>query len=288
MEERILGFPFEQIGDMLRKLSLGSGVGNVIAIAVYVLLSLSPLIIRLLFVKKKRIRIEDVLLVVLSGLLFGTLYLMINPMMLEEIFGEVGMIMNGSIFGACIYSVLVGYFLIGMLRRLVKAEIGDFKRCAAPVMWLMNVMYVYVIVGQIFVQYLDTLKQLRSMDMDSVVNVGVISVTYIAETLPYVFSIFVVCALLKLFGELGLDKYSEGTVNAAGRLSGISSVTLGITIVSSVLVNILQFVAASGLNSVKTSVSIPVEQIIFLTVALLMARYIGENKKLKEDNDMFI
>ena len=85
-----------------------------------------------------------------------------------------------------------------------------------------------------------------------------------------------------------MDKHSEGTVNAAGRLSRISLVTLGITIISSIIVNILKLLVASGINHVKTTVSIPVEQIIFLMVALLIARYIGENKKLKEDNDMFI
>jgi len=288
MENIILGFPFEQIGGILRNLSLSGSVGNVIAIIIYILLSLSPVIIRLLFIKKKRLHAEDVLLMVLSGLLFGTFYLMINPMMLREIFGEIGTVMNGSIFGACIYSVLVGYFLLGMLRRLVKAEAGEFKKCVTPVMWLMNIMYVYVIAGQIFVQYLDTIKQLKSMNMDSIMNVCVISVTYIAEALPYVFSIFVVCALLRLFGELGVDKHSEGAVNAAGRLSRISLVTLGITIISSIIVNILKLLAAAGINHVKTTVSIPVEQIIFLMVALLIARYICENKKLKEDNDMFI
>lgn len=288
MTEWILGFPFEQLGLVLRKLSLSGSAGNVLAIIIYVLLSLSPIIVRAFFIKKKQLCVEDTLLVVLGGLLFGTLYLMINPTMMQVVFGDIGTAMNGSVFGACIYSVLVGYFLLCMLRRLVKAGAGEFKKYAAPVMWFMNIMYVYIIVGEIFGEYINSLKQLKSMEMDSALNIGVMSVRYVVDALPYVFSIFVVFALLKLLGVLRIDGHSDNTIKAAGRLSRVSSVTLVITIISSVFVNIFQLVAASGLNTVKTTVSIPVEQIIFLMAVLLIARYIGENKKLKEDNDMFI
>lgn len=288
MQKWILGFPFEWLGNMLRSLSLGTEVGNVIAIVIYVFISLSPVIIRLVFIKKKHLQAEDMLLPVLSVLLFGTIYLMINPTMIPVIFGDVGTLMNASIFGACIYSVIVGYFLICMIRKLVKLQLQEFKKCLAPLMWFMNIMYVCIILGEILPQYVEALGLLKAIDRFSVFNVSVISLIYLMEIVPYVLNVFVLFALFGLFRELGADEHSDGALNAAGRLSRISFFTLIITILGSVTVNIVWLMAAPGINSVKTTVIIPVEQIVFLVVTLLMSMYIGKNKKLKEDNDSFI
>ena len=75
----LAAFPFAQIGLGLRWLSLSGAVGNGLAIGLYVLLSLIPLIALGVIWRRGKLRQADALLAVLSALLFWVLYLMVNP-----------------------------------------------------------------------------------------------------------------------------------------------------------------------------------------------------------------
>ena len=75
----IVAFPFEQLGEGLRALSLSGGAGNAAAILFYVLLSLIPAGIWLILKKKQKTMPIDFTLFLLSVLLFVVLYYMINP-----------------------------------------------------------------------------------------------------------------------------------------------------------------------------------------------------------------
>ena len=69
----IVAFPFEQLGEGLRALSLSGGAGNAAAILFYVLLSLIPAGIWLILKKKQKAMPIDFTLFLLSVLLFVVL-----------------------------------------------------------------------------------------------------------------------------------------------------------------------------------------------------------------------
>ena len=75
----LIAFPFEQIGAGLRVLSLSGAVGNVVAIILYMLLGLIPAGIWGFLHWRKKSEPLDIMLLVISALLFVTLYYMINP-----------------------------------------------------------------------------------------------------------------------------------------------------------------------------------------------------------------
>lgn len=107
----IVAFPFEQLGEGLRALSLSGGAGNAAAILFYVLLSLIPAGIWLILKKKQKAMPIDFTLFLLSVLLFVVLYYMINP-------GLMGFAVPGTgkwSLGSTFYSVLLGYLLIRAL-----------------------------------------------------------------------------------------------------------------------------------------------------------------------------
>ena len=54
------------------------------------------------------------------------------------------------------------------------------------------------------------------------------------------------------------------------------------------LLNIAQLLCADLLYQIHITVNIPIFAILFLLVIHVMARYIEENQKLKQDNDLFI
>ena len=107
----LIAFPFEQIGAGLRAMSLSGTVGNVIAIILYILLGLIPAGIWGFLHWRKKSEPLDFMLLVISVLLFVTLYYMVNPGFLSSGVPGTGKWSLGSTF----YSILLGYLLIRAL-----------------------------------------------------------------------------------------------------------------------------------------------------------------------------
>ena len=56
----------------------------------------------------------------------------------------------------------------------------------------------------------------------------------------------------------------------------------------SVAVNLIQLLCLPSLRTVSASVELPLTSMGVALAALLLAQYVRENKRLKDDNDMFI
>ena len=125
----LIAFPFEQIGAGLRVLSLSGAVGNVVAIILYMLLGLIPAGIWGFLHWRKKSESLDFMLLVISALLFVTLYYMINPGLLSTGVPGPG---NGpwevpSIPSFWVTCLSVFCFIIRMQeRRSCKRDFGSF------------------------------------------------------------------------------------------------------------------------------------------------------------------
>ena len=109
----LAAFPLEQIAVGLRYLSLSGAAGNVIAIVLYVLISLIPLV----FLLRKKRQPEDCFLVLLSLHLFFALYCMINPgLIVKKMTLSLGTEFEKALLGLMFYSFLLGYLVIRMVR----------------------------------------------------------------------------------------------------------------------------------------------------------------------------
>lgn len=124
----LIAFPFEQIGAGLRVLSLSGAVGNVVAIILYMLLGLIPAGIWGFLHWRKKSEPLDIMLLVISALLFVTLYYMINPGLLSTGVPGTGKWSLGSTF----YSVLLGYLLIRILLHYKMQERRNCKGALVP------------------------------------------------------------------------------------------------------------------------------------------------------------
>lgn len=106
--------------------------------------------------------------------------------------------------------------------------------------------------------------------------------------MPYIFDVLVVFSALRLLGEIRANRYSDGSVEAAGKLSRLCGNALAATVLANITFNILQLLFARKLMVINNSVQIPYLSIVFMLAALLLARFIAEDKKLKDENNMFI
>ena len=93
---KYLAFPWGPLGNMLRRLSLSGGAGNVTAWVLFLAAGALPVVCwGVLFLKKRAVK-ADWLLFLLSAAMFAGLWLLVNPSYLEQkLFppgiGEMGM-----------------------------------------------------------------------------------------------------------------------------------------------------------------------------------------------------
>jgi hypothetical protein len=289
----VMAFPFEQIGILLRTLSLHGGIDNIAAIVIYAAVSLLPVVALLILMKRRKLQWEDGLLVLMSAALFAVLYLMINPGFINQFFGKAaGLAVSKAILGGTVYSVFCGYLVLRVLRLCFDSGTEKLQKYMAIMLGVLNALFVYVIFGACFNDLLNSITTLRSGNIG---NEHLLDASYVflvlqftVDALPYVFNVLVVFAALQLLSEMRSNRYSNSSVEAAGKLSRLCGLALSVTVLSNIAFNLLQIPFAKMLMVINSSVQIPILSIAFLLAVLLLARFISENKQLKDDNDMFI
>lgn len=288
-----MAFPFEQLGILLRTLSLPGGIGNITAIVIYTAVSLIPVAGFLIFAKKRKLYLEDGLLILMSAALFVVLYHMINPGVINPLFGKAaGFAVNKAILGGTVYSVLCGYLVLRVLRLSFGSGVEKLQKYMTVLLWLLNALFVYVIFGICFSGYLNSITALRTGNTG---NEHLLSASYVflvlqfaVDALPYVLNVLVVFSVLRLLGEMRSNRYSNESVEAARKLSRLCGLALAVIVLTNIAFNLLQLLFARMLMVINSSVQIPILSIVFVLAVLLLAQFIAENKQLKDDNDMFI
>lgn len=287
----VMAFPFEQIGLGLRFLSLLGGIGNAVSVLLYLMLSLIPAGVLLLVGIKRRCDPEDKLLAILSGVLFFVLYLMINPGLISSYTRIAGGQHVGKAFlGGIVYSILFGYIALRILRQFYKADLGRLQQYIMVLLYGLNALFIFIVFGAQFGSLLDAIHTLQTGNVGHDHALGmsyvVLTLQYLVHTLPYLLNIFVVFAALDLMEAI--NRAHSAAVTAATELSRLCGKVLAVTVVSNIGLNLLQLLLIRRLLAVHGSVQIPILSITFVLAVLLLAQYILENKRLKDDNDMII
>lgn len=293
----VAAVPFEQIGYGLRILSLSGPVGNAAAVILYILLSLIPFFIYCLLRIKGRDNRVDLLLAGLSILLFFVLYYMVNPGLLQMSVPESAKWMPGAVFD----SALFGYLILRALRVYISADVRRLQQGLLRLLWVLNMIFVYAVCGKCFGELLSSVQALRSMGQGMEMGMGLpganlslmmsyffLVLQFLVNALPYLLDLLVVCLAVRVIEAFAENRYSDQAVMTAAKLAHFCAESLAVTAAASVLFNILQFAFGSRLYQVNVTVVVPVVSVIFVLAILLLARYIQEDQKLKQDNDLFI
>ena len=288
-----MAFPFEQIGIGLRLLSLSSQLGNAIAIAIYFSVCLLPIAAIIILQKKRKLFSEDVLLGVLSVVLFAVLYIMINPGLINMWMGRgTTQAVEKAVLGGMVYSVLSGYFVLRALRLFSNGNTEKLVRYMSIMLHLLTTFFVYSISGACFSGLLNSIATLQEANVGNehllVASYLFLVMQYLLNALPYILNVFVVFASLRLLDEMRLNRYSAETVIAIQKTSSLCITALVTTVLANISFNLLQLIFSKSLLVIKSSIQIPVFSITFVLAALLLTRFVAENTQLKNDNDMFI
>lgn len=291
----IMAFPFAPIGNGLRTLSLSGSVGNIVAIILYAGISLLPLGMLLFHIRRKDLHREDCLLVVLCPLLFAVLYEMINPGTLPLGPAELGMMgvsARKAMLGCIVYSVLVGYLVLRGLRLFFGAGKNHLQKYLFVLLGLLNAILVYLAFGGCLQKFLQAVESTKAANQGTeqglTLTYAFLFLQMLVDALPYVLDILIVVVFQHMLQELGKAAYSQDAVEAAEKLAKVCGLSLKITILSTVVFNLLQLLCAKHLRVLNGFVNIPILSIILVLAALLVAKLVIVGKRLKDDNDMFI
>lgn len=289
----VMAVPFEQIGLGLRWLSLCGGAANGLALALWAGISLAPLVPVFKFWQEKEQRVEHILLILLSVLLFVVLYYMTNPesmykMLPEQVVSALSVgtdkmlaVMKAAL-SIAVWSVIVCYVVFRLLRLFNAGKKGQLF------LYLYKVLYGLcgLFAGAIVISCMEVLMGVKTAQtaFDGAVTV----VRALVSALPYVMDIIVILSALNLLESVLKESASEQVTAAAHKLSRICCITLAVVTVSVVGMNVLQLILSRKLYNINIHIEIPFMSLAFVLVALLFSRLIEENRKLTEENEMFI
>lgn len=288
----IMQFPFAQLGLLLRGLSLSSAFGNVIAFIIYVALCAVPLVFALLHIKKRTFKIEDWLLVIMSGFGFYVMYMMINPDMLSLI---PSFIMDGfgqAVLGGAFYSILIGYLVFKMLRTADGSSTDSLLRvlrlllAVAAIIIVFSISYIGVGAVKAKLDAIQTGNTDPSVSLDFT-NFFVV-LRYVLTQLPVFMELIILIFAMQLCSKLRKDAYGEGAVESAKKLASFCKKTVVVILLCCITLNLLQIVFAGTLVSVDYNTVLPLDSIIIAFAALLLMRFFIASRELSQDNKMFI
>lgn len=286
MFSTFMAFPFEQIAYGLRLLSLSGSAGNAIAIILYIVVSLIPL----LFLLRKNRHWEDLFLVLLSIQLFLSLYCMINPGLISrQLIVPLGAQFEKVMLGSMFYSFLTAYLVLRFVRSFFLADRIKLVKYLNVLLWGLCFVLIYTVFSAGLSGLLQSFTALRESNKGNEHLLGIsyifLTLRYLLDALPYLLDILIVFAVQDL---IRAEQNSEGAVCAANKLSKYCGVSLILIVVSTTIYHILQLLFLKQIHQSSVTVELPLFSLLFVLAVLWMAQYVKENKKLKDDNDLFI
>ena len=281
----VMAFPFEQFGAALRALALTGNLGNGFALALCIALSLLPVFSALRHRGEKDFLGENIVLYCMSVVVFVTLSGMANPLKLLSAFPnftqEALPVVKG-VMGCAAWSFIILWVVLRLARLFQGGDTDKLLRYLHVALHALCILFVAVIAISCGSTVSDSFSATQK-SVDSAMAV----IRFIASSLPYLFDIGITLSLLTLL-DVYIAKKEEDIVKHAALLSKRCCLALGVTAASTTVLNVLQLLFSRFLSDISVNAQIPVVSLAFILLILILSRLIVENRKLQNDNDLFI
>jgi hypothetical protein len=301
-----LAMPFVWAGAGLRALSLSGFVGNMLAVLVYVLVSLLPVWPLIRKSRRPKGSFLRLLLVAASAYLFFLLYFMVNPSLIQTLLnaalgGFTAMMMaDQAILCLYFYSLLIACWIIGV--------IADSDRLTQKLRQLMVVLGASIIVS-VFYSGLANLKNAFAslpyasgdefpyglgLNMQGApvsfpaCDVLIAVLRFAFDSAPAILLLTLLPMADRLLKSLEQSFFSEENQHLAAAIAGRCRLVILVSISGMLVMGALQLILAKYLYNVNLTGSAP---ILVLTVSLammLLSRYLERSFAVYRENQMMI
>ena len=290
----LLAFPWAQIGMMLRRLSMSGAAGNVLAWILYILISMIPAAAWIGIRRGKGEKKTDLFLPVFSLMIFGLLYLAVNPAYLFRLTGASAAQTTSSVLMAscalAVDSLLILYLVVRLLRSWKSMESRKLIRNLRYFFYLFGfLMVILVFAGgpADFISALQKVQEGNTADVGAVTRF-LVAMKTLAACLPDVTQLLLSVLAVSLLGAMEEDIYGEKTVQNAEVLAVVCGISLVVNLSFLVCCNVLNLMFQSGSSDSSFTAGIPLGYIGFSLILTLIARSLSSGRDLKKDHDLFI
>ena len=280
----ILAFPLEPVSLGLNAMASAGRIGNGFSVMLSAVLVLLPLCFAIRLKGDDKLP-ERISLYLVSAVILVALYGARNPgaFQNERISGsEEYERMLRMIFSISVW-VMVILFLVLRLIRLFRT--GHREQLLRYLRCLVYAMCVFLAGGFAFSLADSIMKVISGLPTAEDTALYILKVVISLATL--LLNLAVAFRMLDLL-DITVTEEQEGLTEAAARLSKTSCIALACTAAFTALVHIVQIFLMKGLTDIKANAELPLSDIVFVLVILLLSRLMIENKQLKDDNSMFI
>lgn len=287
-------FPWEQLGRMLRRLSLSGSACNVTAWILFLLIGALPLAGFLFFRCRRHACRADILLLPLSVALYVGLWFFVNPSYIDRYLSPIPM--GGAAkyaLAAVIDSLLLTWLLLRCLfycKTMPHGRLLSSLRILLDIYVALSAVTVFVQGGTQFIEECNALTQGNTGTDSSLVTISVLflALQALLGLLPTAAKLALLLLASDFLRNYGSEAYSEKTYARMEMLTLASSRFLLLILLSNVSFNVLQLLFSRFLLSSFHRVLFPLtDLLVVLGIRLLSSLYL-EGKRLKEDNDLFI
>lgn len=303
----IFSFPFEQIGSILRTLSLSGGEKNLFAIVLYILFCSSPVFYLAHRRLKKRYASEDFILIFISICLFCSMYLYINPGYISKVTG-LSFLTEQQLYtalGSTLWSIIICYILFRILYGIERKETPDLLLLIRYIVTAITILTVLDIFGNDILALIADIQKTAagnttdsffgdfySDNMSSGYSLPAtyvwLVIKYVLDCIPSLLLLRILFFAKKIIRMLRADSFSKTAIFKLHKL-GIRCRNVVIAIgLLTVTENVIQLLFSQYLLTVHYQVTIPVYTLLFVFIILLLSKKFSESRDLKLDNDSFI
>lgn len=281
----VLRLPFTLAGAGLRALSISGGVGNALAIGLYVLVCLSPLALK----GRRNWEKGDGWLVLCAGMMFAVVYLMINPGLRPAVMrNEVG----DLVYAGAVYSVLLAW---GVGRLLKATDTMGVSGIYGALRIFLTICAVELALKGVVIGAVELADQISAVREANTMPGVDLTLTHLFQALRYAVSALeygldavVMWFGVKLLAQVEKDPYSDECVRAGTVLQDKCRLALTVIVGMTAVSNMTQALAARWLYDVDSTLRIPVLSLALVFAALALTRLLGQGKAIKDDNDLFV
>lgn len=298
----VLYLPWEGLGMLLRTLSFSGAAGNAAAFFLYVLLSLFPMFYLgwKRGVRKKPLRLEDALLVLLSADTFYLLYAFINPALFWERLPKMAQDMGAGdflplmkLFGAGLWiALLISWMLLTLTRTLREKEVIDRKeflfRGMRILIWAALLLSAASALVSVSGLLLDRAAEIRANAAGTGGDWLFVGLKAAAVLIPEGFLLGIFGRMLGLLKAVRREAFCPETVEAARKLAEVSAGTVQVSVLCSLAWNGALFLFGGYLTSVNYSFELSLFPLLMAFASLILTRYLKEAYAIRQDNEMII
>lgn len=281
-------FPFAIIGKITALTAEAGIIGSGISLCIISLICALPLIPVLKTYKNKSCFLRNAVLCLMIPLLAVVFAVFCNNSFIYTLMPELTSDLADnvkSVFGAAVWSGIVTVLLSELIRKISCADGRKLLILTKLISHIIAVIFVIII----SVFEVNTLYENLTNTNPGLADGYVSILSFIKEALQYILDIAVISSAIRLMDGVLENKPSDEIEYLSKRLSKRCTVALSVMLTVSFISNFIQIILSPVVfSNIFVEVDIPIFSIGFVLIILIVSLLVTENKKLKEDNDLFI